>query len=84
LLFILEPKKEGEVITKSPHQFLSYYNRPEENSKRLYKSWFYAGHIATWNQDGFITIRGRTGDMILSGAGKVYPVPVGESIMRHP
>jgi len=77
-------KTEGEVITKSPHQFLGYYNRPDENSKRLYKGWFYTGDIATWDQDGFITIRGRTDDMILSGAEKVYPVPVEESIMRHP
>ncbi|HDM77861.1 MAG TPA: hypothetical protein ENG51_15565 [Deltaproteobacteria bacterium] len=73
MLFILEPKKAEKPITISPHQFLGYYNRPDDNSKRLYKSWFYAGYIATWDQDGFITIRGRTGDMILSGAEKVYP-----------
>ena len=76
--------EEGQVISKSPHQFLGYYNRPELNEKRLYKGWFYSGDVATWDQDGFIIIKGRTDDMIQSGAEKVYPVPVEECLLRHP
>lgn len=76
--------EEGQVITKSPHQLLRYYNRPELTAKSLYKGWFYSGDVATWDKDGFITIKGRTDDMIQSGAEKVYPVPVEECLMRHP
>ncbi|MBF7084308.1 AMP-binding protein [Desulfallas sp. Bu1-1] len=77
-------KEVGQVIAKSAHQFLGYYNRPELNSEKLYKGWFYSGDLATWDKDGFITIKGRTDDMIQSGAEKVYPVPVEECLMRHP
>jgi Acyl-CoA synthetases (AMP-forming)/AMP-acid ligases II len=77
-------KTEGELISKSSHQFLHYYNRPDDDAKHLYKGWFYSGDVATWDEEGFITIKGRTDDMIQSGAEKVYPVPVEECLMRHP
>lgn len=74
---------EGQVISKSPHQYLGYYKRPNDDAKRNYKGWVYTGDVATWDEDGFVTIRGRTDDMITSGAEKVYPVPVEECIMRN-
>ncbi|MGV8058020.1 MAG: class I adenylate-forming enzyme family protein [Smithellaceae bacterium] len=77
-------KTPGEIITQSPSVFLGYHNRPEETASHLYKGWFYTGDMATWDEDGFITIAGRTDDMIKSGAEKVYPVPVEEALMRNP
>ncbi|MBE3557520.1 MAG: AMP-binding protein [Firmicutes bacterium] len=75
---------EGQVITQSPHQFLGYFGREALNAERLYKGWFYSGDVGTWDADGYITIKGRTDDMIQSGAEKVYPVPVEEALMHHP
>lgn len=74
----------GQLITKSAHQFLGYFNRSELNSRKLYKGWFYSGDLGTWDKDGFITVKGRTDDVIQSGAEKVYPVPVEECLMKHP
>ncbi|MGV8059250.1 MAG: class I adenylate-forming enzyme family protein [Smithellaceae bacterium] len=77
-------KTKGEIIIKSAGGFLGYHNRPEDTAKHLYKGWFYTGDAATWDEDGFITIGGRTDDMIQSGGEKIYPVPVEESLLRHP
>lgn len=75
---------KGQVISKSSHQCLGYYNRPELEKRKLYKGWFYSGDIGTWDKDGFITITGRADDMIQSGAENIYPAPVEESLLRHP
>ncbi len=75
---------EGQLVVQSSHQFLGYFNRPELNRDRLYKGWFYSGDVGTWDSDGYVTIKGRTDDMIQSGAEKVYPVPVEQALLRHP
>ena len=75
---------EGQVISKSPYQFLGYFGREELNAERIYKGWFYSGDIGTWDSGNYITIMGRTDDMIQSGAEKVYPVPVEEALLRNP
>lgn len=77
-------KEEGQIIVKSAKQFLGYYNLAKLNAEKIYKGWFYIGDAGTWDKDGFITIKGRTDDMIQSGAEKVYPVPVEECLLRHP
>ncbi|MGV8056919.1 MAG: class I adenylate-forming enzyme family protein [Smithellaceae bacterium] len=77
-------KTPGEIIIKSSNGFLGYLNRPEDTAKHLYKGWFYTGDMATWDEDGFITIGGRTDDLIQSGGEKVYPIPVEEALLRHP
>lgn len=76
-------KTQGEIISKSPSQFIGYFNRPEDTAKHLHKGWFYSGDIGTWDEDGFITVTGRVDDMIQSGAEKVYPIPVEECLMRY-
>lgn len=76
-------KTQGEIIIKSTTNFLGYHNLPEETAKHVYKGWFYTGDMATWDEDGFITICGRTDDMIQSGGEKIYPVPVEEALQRY-
>lgn len=88
---IVEPKEvvprdgvsEGQIIMKSAGQFRGYFNLPELTAEKVYKGWFYCGDIGTWDKDGFVTIHGRTDDVIQSGAEKVYPVPVEECLMKH-
>ena len=77
-------KEIGQIITKTPGMFNGYHNRPEEESKKLYKGWFYTGDTATWDEDGFITVQGRTDDMFVSGGENIFPQPIEEVLERHP
>jgi len=74
----------GQIITKTPGMFFGYHKRPEEEEKKLYKGWFYTGDTANWDEDGFITVQGRTDDMFVSGGENIFPQPIEEVLERHP
>ncbi|MGV8057995.1 MAG: class I adenylate-forming enzyme family protein [Smithellaceae bacterium] len=77
-------KTVGQIISKGLGNTTKYTNNPAATEHHYYKGWFYTGDMATWNAEGYITIAGRTDDMICSGAEKVYPIPVEEALLRHP
>lgn len=77
-------KEIGQIITKTLGMFIGYHNRPEEETKKFYKGWFYTGDTATWDEDGFITIQGRTDEMFVSGGENIFPQQIEEVLERHP
>ena len=69
----------GEVIIWSPAKgTYSYYNNPEEESKKFYKGWMYTGDLGTWGENLYVTVNGRKDDMIVVAAENVYPTQVEE------
>jgi acyl-CoA synthetase (AMP-forming)/AMP-acid ligase II len=76
--------ESGEVIMRSPKSGFQYVNLPEVQEEKFHDGWLYPGDIATWDEDGFVTILGRKDDMIISGGENIHPVQVEERIARHP
>ncbi|MGH8111431.1 MAG: class I adenylate-forming enzyme family protein, partial [Rhodanobacteraceae bacterium] len=74
----------GEVIMRSPKSGFAYVNLPNVQEEKFYHGWLYPGDIATWDDDGFITILGRKDDMIISGGENVHPVQVEACLAEHP
>jgi len=75
----------GEVIIKTPAKSTySYFNSPAESEKAFYKGWLYTGDLATWDENGYITIVGRKDDMIISSGENIHPVQVEEILCQHP
>ncbi|MCU1528409.1 MAG: AMP-dependent synthetase [Frondihabitans sp.] len=77
-------KEIGEVAVRSVKSGYTYRNNPEEDAKKFRDGWFFAGDLATWNEDEVITIVGRKDDMIISGGENVHPVQVEEVLASHP
>jgi acyl-CoA synthetase (AMP-forming)/AMP-acid ligase II len=76
---------EGEVALRTMHGCYGYINRPEDEAKGLlYRGWQLPGDTAVWDKDGYITIRGRMDDMIITGAENVHPVVVEDALKEHP
>lgn len=73
----------GEVIVRSPKSGFSYVNSPEQQEARFHDGWLYIGDLATWDEDGYVTIVGRKDDMIISGGENVHPVQVEEALNEH-
>ena len=73
----------GEVIVRTLKGSLSYYKREEELKKKVYKGWFYTGDLATWDDQGYITIVSRKDDMVIVAGENVYPVQIEEIINQH-
>ncbi|WP_091271757.1 AMP-binding protein [Alteribacillus persepolensis] len=64
----------GEVIVNAPGKTTSDINKEDKSKKVFYKGWIYIGDIAAWNENEFITIAGRKGDMIHSSGENIHPV----------
>lgn len=81
----MDGETEGEVALRTMHCPYQYIRRPEDTGKAFpYDGWQMPGDMATWDEDGYITICGRTDDMIISGGENVHPVIVEEVLKEHP
>lgn len=75
----------GEVIVRAPGKSAyAYINNKEESQRVFHKGWIYIGDMGTWNENEFISIVGRKGDMIVSAGQNIHPVQVEEVLNQHP
>jgi acyl-CoA synthetase (AMP-forming)/AMP-acid ligase II len=72
------------VITRGPHLFSGYWNRPDATREAVRDGWFHTGDIAEVDEDGFIYIKDRSKDMIISGGENVYPAEIENVLSAHP
>lgn len=77
------PGVPGEVITRGPHVLREYWNKPEETAKSFKDGWFYLGDVAEVDADGFIYIKDRSKDMVISGGENIYPAEVENVLLSH-
>jgi fatty-acyl-CoA synthase len=61
-----------------------YHERPEQTAEAFRDGWLHTGDLAELDDEGFITIVGRTKDMIISGGLNVYPKEIEDVISRVP
>jgi long-chain acyl-CoA synthetase len=74
----------GEVITKSDCVMQGYWNNPEANAKSLRDGWLWTGDLGAMDADGFLTLKDRSKDMIISGGSNIYPREIEEVLLTHP
>lgn len=66
----------GEITIRSDHVMRGYWRMPEETAKALRDGWLWTGDLARVDQRGFITITGRSKEMLISGGHNIYPQEV--------
>jgi acyl-coenzyme A synthetase/AMP-(fatty) acid ligase len=76
--------EEGEVIIRTLKAPYTYHNNPEETRRRYYKGWYYTGDVGSWDEEGFVTVRGRRDHMLLVGGENVHPAQVESVLNEHP
>lgn len=74
----------GEVITRSDCVMEGYWNNPEATAAALRDGWLYTGDVGSMDCRGFLTLRDRSKDMIISGGSNIYPREIEEVLLRHP
>jgi long-chain acyl-CoA synthetase len=60
----------GEILIKGPHVFQGYYKLDEETEKSFEDGWFKTGDLGSIDDDGFLTVKGRTKEIIVTSSGK--------------
>jgi malonyl-CoA/methylmalonyl-CoA synthetase len=73
----------GEVQLQSPALFSGYWRRPDATALAFTPDgWFRTGDLAARSRDGYYTLRGRRGDMIISGGFNIYPREIEEVLLE--
>ncbi len=69
------PGVPGEIIVRGPFMMEGYFENPQETALyfRDTEGWGWTGDLATADEDGFLTLVGRSKDMIVSGGVNIYP-----------
>jgi acyl-CoA synthetase (AMP-forming)/AMP-acid ligase II len=78
------PGEPGEIVLRGPHNMLGYWNRPEATAQALRDGWLHTGDVGTMDAEGFVTIRDRIKDMLISGGENIYPAEVENMLLGHP
>src|SRR5262245_37378162 len=74
----------GEVQVRSPSLIREYWRRPDATAAAFQDGWFKTGDLAVRSRDGYYTLRGRKGDMIISGGFNIYPREIEELLLEDP
>jgi acyl-CoA synthetase (AMP-forming)/AMP-acid ligase II len=74
----------GEIWVKSDSNLESYYNLPEETAKSVTGGWVHTGDAGYVDAEGYLYLKDRIKDMVVSGGENIYPVEVENAIAHHP
>jgi acyl-CoA synthetase (AMP-forming)/AMP-acid ligase II len=74
----------GEVVTRSDCVMSGYWNNPEATARALRDGWLWTGDVGSMDARGYLTLRDRSKDMIISGGTNIYPREIEEVLLRHP
>jgi acyl-CoA synthetase (AMP-forming)/AMP-acid ligase II len=74
----------GEIVTRSDCVMAGYWQNPDATAKAMRSGWLHTGDVGSLDAQGFLTIRDRSKDMIISGGANIYPREIEEVLLRHP
>jgi len=81
---LLPPGEIGEVCARGPVVMRGYWNNPEATRSTIRDGWLYTGDLGVLDAEGFLTLKDRSKDVIISGGSNIYPREVEEVLLAHP
>lgn len=74
----------GEVVVRGDTVMPGYWNNPDASAQALRDGWLYTGDVGSLDEEGFLTLKDRSKDVIISGGSNIYPREVEEVLLLHP
>ena len=74
----------GEIALRGDVIMQGYWDNPEANARTLAGGWLHTGDLGVVDDDGFVTLKDRSKDMVISGGTNIYPREVEEVLLQHP
>jgi acyl-CoA synthetase (AMP-forming)/AMP-acid ligase II len=74
----------GEILVRGAPVMLGYWRNPEATAKTIRNGWLWTGDVGAMDDDGFLTLKDRSKDVIISGGSNIYPREVEEALLLHP
>jgi long-chain acyl-CoA synthetase len=74
----------GEILVRGDTVMKGYWNDPAATAKALRGGWLHTGDMGALDADGFLTLKDRSKDMIISGGSNIYPREIEEVLLAQP
>jgi fatty-acyl-CoA synthase len=74
----------GEVIMRGNNVMKGYFEQPDASAEAFRGGWFHSGDLAVWHPDGYVELRDRKKDIIISGGENISTIEVEQAVARHP
>ena len=74
----------GEVVMRGNNVMKGYFANPDATAEAFRGGWFHSGDVAVWHPDGYIELRDRAKDIIISGGENISTIEVEQAITTHP
>jgi long-chain acyl-CoA synthetase len=79
----LPPGQEGEIMVRGATVMRGYWRHPSATAKALQDGWLMTGDIGSLDAAGYLTLKDRSKDVIITGGSNVYPREVEEILLMH-
>jgi len=74
----------GEVIMRGNNVMMGYFEQRDATAEAFRGGWFHSGDIAVWHPDGYVELRDRKKDIIISGGENISTIEVEQAVAKHP
>jgi long-chain acyl-CoA synthetase len=73
----------GEILVRGDTVMQGYWNNPQATARTLRNGWLHTGDVGVLDAAGFLTLKDRSKDVIISGGSNIYPREVEEVLLMH-
>jgi len=80
----MPPGEAGEIVHRSPHLMLGYWDKPKETEQAFAGGWFHSGDVGYFDSEGYLYIVDRIKDVINTGGVQVASREVEDALFTHP
>ena len=74
----------GEIVMRGNNVMAGYYRDPQATAEAFRGGWFHSGDLGVMHPDGYIELRDRIKDIVISGGENISTVEVEQALMSHP
>jgi len=74
----------GEIVCRGDVVMAGYWKNPDATASTLRDGWLHTGDMGSFDACGFLTLRDRSKDVVISGGSNIYPREVEEVLIGHP
>jgi fatty-acyl-CoA synthase len=74
----------GEIVLRGNNVMAGYYRDPEGTKEAFFGGWFHSGDLGVMHPDGYVELRDRAKDVVISGGENISTIEVEQALMSHP
>jgi long-chain acyl-CoA synthetase len=78
------PGETGEILCRGETVMAGYWRNPDASAATLKGGWLRTGDVGAFDAEGYLQLKDRSKDLIISGGSNIYPREVEEVLLRHP